>query len=191
MSDCLETSSKWEQRSKGARSAEEARTPLAGIRFETDGHHIPRTCADWSTAASKEDAAPASDPAPDSLVDTAEKASDPQQGAFNEETGEINWDCPVSHALFLVVLYGRSPQSQPQLKKMYMADVTLSASVEWPTDHVVKTSKRPSRASSTPRPSQREWIASKSSRTCRTVSENTQTSTARVSPVRAESLNNH
>lgn len=30
--------------------------------------------------------------APSSLDETAEEAS--QQGAFNEETGEINWDCP-------------------------------------------------------------------------------------------------
>lgn len=177
-----------------------ARAPALRKRHE---HHLPGSdsrpmditfrgaCADWSTAASKEDAAPASDPAPDSLVDTAEKASDPQQGAFNEETGEINWDCPVSHALFLVVLDGRSPQCQLQLREMYMADLTLSASVEWQTGHVVKTSKRPSRASSTPKPSQREWTASKSSRTCRTVSENTPTSTARVSPIQAGSLNGY
>jgi intermembrane space import and assembly protein 40 len=25
-----------------------------------------------------------------------EASSDSSQGAFNEETGEINWDCPVS-----------------------------------------------------------------------------------------------
>lgn len=31
-------------------------------------------------------------PEPPSLDDTEEEAS--QQGAFNEETGEINWDCP-------------------------------------------------------------------------------------------------
>ena len=33
-----------------------------------------------------------SEETPSSLDETAEEAS--QEGAFNEETGEINWDCP-------------------------------------------------------------------------------------------------
>lgn len=32
------------------------------------------------------------DPRPGGLEETEEEAS--QEGAFNEETGEINWDCP-------------------------------------------------------------------------------------------------
>lgn len=47
--------------------------------------------ADAETALGMREAAPAS--GPDALA--AEAAS---QGAFNEETGEINWDCPVSAA---------------------------------------------------------------------------------------------
>jgi len=39
------------------------------------------------------------DPVPETVEKKAEEAQQPNQSAFNEETGEINWDCPVSDRL--------------------------------------------------------------------------------------------
>lgn len=48
-----------------------------------------KTAAASPTESSKKDAVP-------ELVEKkAEEAQQPAQSAYNEETGEINWDCPV------------------------------------------------------------------------------------------------
>ena len=100
------------------------------------------------------------------LVEGKQKeAEGSSEGAFNEETGEINWDCPV------------------RLPLTSLGDgslMTFSVSAVWPTDHVVKTSKLLSHALCSPKPSRKVSIASTGSKTCRTVSESIPTSTAKV-----------
>ena len=72
------------------------------------------------------------------------------QGAFNEETGEINWDCPVRFPLPFVAVFDERL-------------IEHSVWVEWPTVLVANSSKPPFHVSYSQRPSRKAWTASKSS----------------------------
>lgn len=92
-----------------------------------------------------------------------------QEGAFNEETGEINWDCPVRTSVPT-----RPPASQ-------LTRVTrCSASAGWRTARAASSSARRSRALSLASRSPRASTAWRNSRACRTASASIPSCMARV-----------
>jgi len=121
---------------------------------------------------------------PETVEKKAEEAKEPAQTAFNEETGEINWDCPVSFVTTSSPDGLARALSDPARSRSIMRDPAHhSALAEWPTDHAESNSKPPSHALSTLTKSPRASSASRSSSTCRIASGSTRMSTARVRTV--------
>lgn len=150
---------------------------------------------------------------PGLVKDKAKEAKKEEQAggesAYNEETGEINWDCPVSDIFLTQVDISRDSVmplasanadvflslscSSPATTTTTITTTTTttthpsnpprlrSASAGWPKAPAVKTSRPPFPVSYTATRNPREWIASKNSRRCRIVSGNIPTFTARVS----------
>jgi hypothetical protein len=151
-------------------------TPIHNNKTSSVSHHIGTSKVDAEGHNIRKGDGTQANAVPGLVRDKAEEAEkDSAQSAYNEETGEINWDCPVGvQRVVEGFVCSRS------LTHQYVSP-PCSVLVEWPKDLVEKTSRPLSVVSYTLKRNPRDSIVSTSSRPCRIVSGNIPTFTGMVS----------